>query len=156
MKTVISSVLIICELLVLPTRSHAEGFYIGFILGAVSKGGLTIGYRFDEQNSMELHSNAVPDVSSYGIFFKHYSSKRNRDYALLGYSSVNGRGHSSKVDTTHGLNLGYGYRFGSDHEAWSYPVEIGGGPGYDFANEEFVPQFFVGGGALYGETSAKD
>ncbi len=155
-KNVISNALIVYTLLVLPANSSAEGFYIGFTFGILSKGGFTIGYRFDEQNSMEVHFNAVPDVFSYGVFLKHYSSKSNRDYALLGYSAVNWAGRSPKLDTSHGLNIGYGYRFGSDHEVWSYPVEIGGGPGYNFAKKESVPQFFVGGGALYGETPAKD
>jgi len=156
MQNLLLNALVLCACLALPAKSRAEGVYIGFIFSAVSKGGITLGYRFDAQNSVEFHFNGVPHVFSYGTFLKHYANESNRDYVLLGYTQLNWAGNTPEPSTSHGINLGYGYRFGSDHAHCSYPVEIGGGPGYDFSNNKIVPQFFVGGGFLYGETPAKN
>lgn len=134
------------------TSPAVAEIYLGYTLEFMSKGGLTLGYRMNQQNSIELHLNGTPAALSTGVFYKRYGSPNARGYMLIGYSAVTWWSHylEEPTPTYHGLNFGGGYEFGSDDSLWSYPLEIGGGPGYSFSEDAFLPQFFVGFGALYG------
>ena len=127
----------------------AEEFYIGFQIEAFSRGGLIAGYEFNDKNSVELHLNGPGHVLSYGISYKNHYSEKN--YLILGYTNqywFNVVEGSTTIQ--HGLNLGIGHEFGSrENGKWSYPVEIGGGPGYDPENKQWRPLFFLGYGAIY-------
>jgi hypothetical protein len=133
-----------------PVFAFAEGFYIGYQIGVISRGGFIAGYQIDPKNSVELHLGGGPHFLTYGASLKR---KFGSNYLLVGYTRV---GQFSKTETfsNHGLNIGIGHFFRSEeNEMLSYPIEIGGGPGYDPARSELIPNMFVGYGVIYGTNS---
>ncbi|AJQ95455.1 hypothetical protein [Gynuella sunshinyii] len=136
-------------ILVLSNTCFAEGIYAGYQLSAFSRGGFIIGYDFDNSNAVEFHLNGSDFGTTYGVSYKrHYSEM---DYLVVGYTTLNYYNYDSDSRTNvYGLNMGVGHEFGRREEGeWSYPIEIGGGPGYEPAESKWRPLVFFGIGALY-------
>ena len=67
---------------------YAEEIYIGFILGAGSKGGIVLGLKVNDKFRLETHVNAVPDTVTYGFSLISNISPNNKNALILGYSRL--------------------------------------------------------------------
>jgi len=129
----------------------ASDFYVGVIFGALSRTGIILGYKVDDQNRVEAHLGGFMHISSLGLSLKRYNKPGGKDYLLFGYTTITKYPVVSEPDEVHGINVGYGRRTSSYEGNWSSYVEIGGGIGYDFNRKEKAPLFFVGYGENYKE-----
>lgn len=136
-------------LIILSSISYAGDTYLGFQWGFMSRGGLIWGVHLDEQNSIELHLNGLGHYASYGVSLKHQYDDHN--YVIAGYTGVSWSNLVEESDLLyHGFNLGIGHDGGSKESGdWSYPLEIGGGAGYERNKDQWVPLFFFGYGLIY-------
>jgi len=127
----------------LPTFTFGEGLYVGFQIGAISRGGFIVGYQVDPRDSIELHLGGGPGFMTYGASLK--SRDPDGGYRLLGYTKVT-YFHKTEVTRSHGFNIGFGQLDPDQKEV--FPLEIGGGLGYDFERSKLYPNMFFGFGIL--------
>lgn len=136
-------------ILLYSTNIFASDVYVGFILGALSRGGLVIGYKIDGQNSVEVHLNGVPDTVSFGVSLIAKNSSVSRNALIVGYSKV---GYwipgSDKSFESEGVNIGYRHSNGKASDDRNTIFEIGGGPARDVETKEGRAFAFVGFGAI--------
>lgn len=128
---------------------NASNAYLGFMIEGISRGGFIAGYRLNNKNSIEVHFGGFPHVYTYGVSWKLFDNSNQENFVLLGYTSTNWPLSEPKDRHFHGLNFGYGHNFGENSNHWTYPVEIGGGPAYNFMTNKWMANVFVGYGALY-------
>ncbi|PTY36191.1 hypothetical protein BGP77_02440 [Saccharospirillum sp. MSK14-1] len=133
-------------LLTFPALSMANDFYVGFTVPGPTRAGLIIGYQFNNVNSVELGLfPGFPEALSVSIASKTYIDEEDH-YVVAGYSgrSVYDRGER-------GPFLAVGREFFIDrHNAWSMPVEVGGGLGYSDSDDTWGFMGVYSFGWLYG------
>ncbi|WP_428242726.1 hypothetical protein [Gynuella sp.] len=136
-------------ILFISNTCFAEKIYIGYQVSAFSRGGLILGYDLDRTNALEFHLNGSDFGATYGVSYKRHYSEGN--YLVVGYTGLNWYDYDSENRANlYGFNVGIGHEFGSREEGkWSYPIEIGGGSGYEPKKEKWRPLVFFGFGALY-------
>jgi len=128
----------ICLLLsaLLPFTAVASELYVGFLFGMISRSGIVVGYRVDNENSVEAHFGGLPHNATYGISLKH--SNQSKEYLVFGYSALSQWSGHNGTRVKQGLQLGIGRRVDSaSGRDWSESIEIVGGPAYDVENKQW-------------------
>lgn len=131
------------------SATAAEGPYVGLVIGGISRGGFIVGYPMTPDSAVELHLGGFSHVMTWGVSIKQMIGSDD-NYLLLGFSRQQFMARDSDQGITDGFNIGFGHEFALDDGGrWSFPVEIGGGPAYDYDNQQWMPMFFFGYGAVF-------
>jgi len=140
---------VVVLLILLPTTVMASEFYVGASFSMFTRTGFIVGYRVDDENSLEAHFGGLPHNVTWGVSLKH--SNRSKEYLILGYSAFSQWSGNEGLQLTQGLQAGVGRRIDSRGGDWSQGFEVVGGPGYNFEKKQWSPLISFGLVSTYKE-----